>query len=71
MDGDSGSGGFPSPTIPEANPPAPTVSSGGTARDFGNMLNYHMPKKVKAKHGDMSHFSPWTLMKPKTQEKIG
>lgn len=47
----------------EANPPAPTVSSGGTARDFGNMLMYHMPKKKKQKSA--GHFSPWTKMKGK------
>jgi hypothetical protein len=46
-------------TQPEPNPPAPTVSPGGTARDFGNMLNYHMGKKHKKK---TPGFSAWIKM---------
>lgn len=41
----------------EANPPAPTVSPGGTMRDFGNMLMYYRGQKKKKKS-----FSPWTKM---------
>jgi hypothetical protein len=48
---------------PAATPPSPTVSTGGTKRDFGNMLNYHQPKKTKAHHGD---FSPWLKIKKQT-----
>lgn len=53
-----------------ANPPAPTVSEGGTTRDFGNMLNYYRPRKhipnhVRKKQGE---FSPWTKM-PKGYKK--
>lgn len=51
----------------EPNPPAPTVSPGGTARDFGNMLNAYIPRHKKKKHVDQS-FSPWTKMMPKKQE---
>lgn len=57
--------GFPAPTQPEPNPPAPTVSSGGTKRDFGNMLNYYQPKHKKKKHGADASFSPWTKMQTK------
>lgn len=59
--------GFPEPSIPDANPPAPTVSPGGTNRDFGNMLNYYRGSKKRHK-GDQS-FSPWTKMNHK-QEKL-
>lgn len=57
----------------DANPPAPTVSPDGTARDFGNMLNYYrgsrtVPSHVRKKQGE---FSPWTKMpKAYKQEKI-
>ncbi len=65
MDGIGGS----SDNAPPANPPAPTVSPGGTARDFGNMLKAYVPHHVKKKRGDLG-FSPWTKMAVK-QEKIG
>ncbi len=55
-------------TQPPATPPAPTVSPGGTARDFGNMLNAYVPRHVKKKRGDLG-FSPWTKMAVK-QEKL-
>lgn len=62
--GTSGDPGVASQTTPEANPPAPTVSPGGTKRDFGNMLNYyHGARRVK--HGK---FSPWTKMYAKKGE---
>jgi hypothetical protein len=50
----------------EANPPAPTVSPGGTMRDFGNMLNYHKGPRLKKKRtSHQGSFSPWTKMKVK------
>lgn len=56
-------GGGASPNIGADGAPVPT---GGTARDFGNMLNAYMPHKKKAVHG----FSPWTKMTLHKQERI-
>lgn len=53
------------PVIPPPTPPSPTVSDGGTARDFGNMLNYYRGSKRKKHH---SKFSPWTKMYAKKGE---
>ncbi len=72
--GDMGGGGFvggSSDNAPPATPPAPTVSTGGTKRDFGNMLNAYIPHHVRVRKGDLPKlgFSPWTQMAAK-QEKI-
>lgn len=54
MEGDgsnTGAGGLP-------------VPSGGTKRDFGNMLNEYIPKRSHKKKPSYE-FSPWTKMMTK------